>query len=236
MAKRELITCQLCGRQMTQITTQHLTKSHNMSTKEYKKLYPEKMIGDLIKEDLTEDIIVDEKVLSQVYEEGKLYRYEKEKPTVVSPEIKVTESISPNINIFTKPSIQIEELEDEKFSDDDSFKTFIPKVEPDKFANEPDINKRKLLNFLSKSGHNIRNNFMIDIKDQKGKTIHQVATDMANISKKIDFEFINSFWHNVEMYYSKEIRDNLLRSQGWKVVNITSKNPNIGDLTSFIKK
>ena len=209
-----LVICQLCGKVYHFITPKHLSKSHEMTTKEYREKFPEAPMA--------------RKGFYDTLKEKKETRKIMEKEIVLEP---IVEELNDSI---------IEDL-DESF-DSDSFKeseSIVKLAErkvpvPEK-SSDPMDDKMKIISYLKLSFPNIKNNYMFKKKKPDGTVECQFVTDMADPSFKIMFDFPKAFWHNEQIGISSHIRNQLLKSYGWKIITITTSMPKVLDkVTSFL--
>ncbi len=85
--------------------------------------------------------------------------------------------------------------------------------------------KKELFDIIKKFFPDIRPDFEIKKFNFQNKLESVIITDMACPNKKIDFEFVNTFWHNPGFFYLTPQREQILKSMGWKVVIIKENAP-----------
>ena len=79
---------------------------------------------------------------------------------------------------------------------------------------------------LKKSYPNLQLNYVIRKKRHDGILVYQFITDMADPIKKIDFEFPDTFWHNIETMQDSK-RDKKLKEDGWRILKFKGVKPNM---------
>ena len=81
----------------------------------------------------------------------------------------------------------------------------------------------------------VENNFLAEKKSMCGSIMEYVLlTDIAIPSLKIDFEFPNTYWHNLtDHLYNRSI---VLVDDSWKIVNIMTANPTVLDVIEALEK
>jgi len=223
-----MVICQECGKPFNAITVQHLNKSHNMSIVEYKQKYEgfplvsqgfsakQRLKGvKLFKE--SPDIIVDEI---------------KDEPIEITQEIKIEDC--DDFDLDKIPIIPKDFTE--------SVSNFIEEVK--QFTNEnklefPDPNniihkdKLKILNFLLSYFHDIKNSYYIEKTNISGHLEYRLITDICIPKEKLNIEFPNTFWHNMDV--PKRNRDSILKNDGWIIIDIPGAKPSISDIKNILK-
>ncbi len=144
---------------------------------------------------------------------------------------------NPELTIKQNPTVELLFDNDLKESFDDLQEIEVLKDEtPDKppsqflqLDSNPD--KSLILGFIREKYPNIINNYSIKSKDGK-----LYITDVAVPSKRLVFDFPNAIWHNQDMYdiCHKELKDKILKDEGWKIISVKSRIPKINDLISLI--
>lgn len=224
-----VVICKECGKEFKVITVQHLKKEHNMDFTEYKNKYPGvKTVSEavsktnsfknsnLFKKSKTlnqEDIIIDKEEQEIKIEECD--DFDLDKIPIIPKEF--TESVS---NF-------IEEV-----------KTFT-KETPSKISEFPDptnsINKDKLkiLSYLVSLFPDLKNSYFVEKLSISGSLEFRLVTDMCLPSKRIDFEFPNTFWHNQDI--QKSSRDSMLKNIGWKIIDFPGPKPSLTEIKEILK-
>jgi len=133
--------------------------------------------------------------------------------------------------------ITIEELSEDNFKDYDSILSLKKEKKIRKIYGYEDPimdNKIDILNFLEDKYGEVKNNFEILIMSNRNKILYNFITDISIPSRKINFEFVNSFWHNNQINFSKDFRDEILKKYDWKIFNIEDPNPTIESISNII--
>jgi len=223
-----LVICQLCGKVYHFITPKHLSKSHEMTTKEYREKFPEAPMA--------------KKGFYDTLKEKKETRKIMEKEIVLEPIIEeLSNPTIDDLNESEEPINPTIENLDESF-DSDSFKeseSIVKLAErkvpvPEK-SSDPMDDKMKIISYLKLSFPNIKNNYMFKKKKPDGTVECQFVTDMADPSFKIMFDFPKAFWHNEQIGISSHVRNQLLKSYGWKIITITASMPKVLHVESKLK-
>ena len=94
--------------------------------------------------------------------------------------------------------------------------------------------KVKILKYLKTIFSTIENNYIFDKYALSGQLEHQTVMDIADKNKRIDFEFPNSFWHNIG-FTDKNYREQRLIDSGWKIITINSIGPSVDEIESELK-
>ena len=140
-------------------------------------------------------------------------------------------------NFQNKEEILIEELNDNNFKDYDSIISLKKekKIRKTYGYEDPAMdNKIDILNYLEDKYGEVKNNFEILIMSNNNKLLYNFISDISIPSRKINFEFVNSFWHNSQINISKDFRDEILKKYGWKIFNIEDNNPNVESISIII--
>ena len=201
------ICCRLCEYQAKIITPGHL-KKHSTTMIEYRQKFPD---APLVCKDTAKKLSHNAKEQSE--------KARKEKTKLILDEIEK----SPKIE--TLPEIQIKE------------DNIVKKIDNLIISNTIDTegiskSKAQILIFLQRtfSSDKVVNNYFVEKFIIDRYLEYRIVTDIAIPSLKIDFEFPNSFWHNEDVRRTKDLRDVVLRRDGWKVIDIESRNPNCEDV------
>jgi very-short-patch-repair endonuclease len=80
----------------------------------------------------------------------------------------------------------------------------------------------------------MQRDYMIQIVNIMGRLQFETISDFADPVLKINVEFPNVFWHNMGRY-NDPLRDVRLEENGWKVINIKSKNPSLTNIEDSLK-
>lgn len=210
------VICQECGKALNIISPTHL-KTHTMNLEVYRKRYPDfplasKSFG-----------------AKQKFGESELLNSK-----TTSPEIEVT-NIG-EIDLDKIPSVP-ENLTDSVSSFIEEVKTFGKNSrEKSSFDDMSNIhkNKVKILNFLVNHFPDLKDSYFVEKRNPSGSVISRLVTDMASPLNKIDFEFPNTFWHNIDV--PKIARDSQLRMDGWIILDFSGNNPSLKEIEEALKK
>ncbi len=129
---------------------------------------------------------------------------------------------------------KIEQLFDQNF--EEKLKDFSNYRKPKTFIDDGVTPKGKLdiLNFLLAYFDEVENNYFIEKYTLSGHLDYRLVTDIVDLKRKIDFEFPNAFWHNKDV--AKPHRDLRLSGDGWTIVEILSKSPNVKEVEEELRK
>lgn len=205
-----LIICQICGNPYHFITPKHLKKQHEMTTKEYREMYP--------------DVPMAKKGYYNTLKEKKESRKIADVETSIEPvieELNLNESFDCDDAVF-KECESIVKLADRKVP--------VPEKSVD-----PMDDKINIIRYLKLSFPGIKNNYMFKKKAPNGNIEYQFITDMADPYLKIVFDFPNSFWHNEQTGVSSNVRNQMLKSYGWKIIEVKSSMPKVSHVESKLK-
>jgi len=224
-----LIICQICEKSYHFITSNHLRKQHDISTKEYREMYPE---VPMAKKDYYKTL-KDKKGTKKHTEEKIIFEHGIE-------ELNLNEPFKEKI-IF-EPRIEELNLNEPFIDDNKSFKEnksivelANKKVSVPERSFDPMDDKIRIIAYLRISFPKIRDNYMFKKKRSDGSIECQFITDMADPSCKTVFDFPNAFWHNEQMCVSPHIRNQMLKSYGWNVIIINSPMPKVSHVELKLK-
>ena len=96
--------------------------------------------------------------------------------------------------------------------------------------------KVRILNFLKNFFPNLVNNYILGKISLGGSLEYRICMDIADPTKKLDFEFPTTFWHNVG-FPDKHYREQRLQDCGWKIISFTrgTSNPEIEYILKELK-
>ncbi len=130
---------------------------------------------------------------------------------------------------------QIESVLEENF--EEKLKEFSNYRKPKTFTSDGGVipkGKLDILNFLLAYFDEIENNYFVEKYTLSGHLDYRLVTDIVDLKRKIDFEFPNAFWHNKDV--AKPHRDLRLTGDGWTIVEILSKSPNVKEVEEELRK
>jgi hypothetical protein len=216
----EIVKCQLCEFESKYcIGPAHLTSKHGITVNEYKKKFPNsKMMTDSHKANLSSKqrnrsgkVDINEDII-----ESDLIDLESS-PKLDTPPPKIEE-----LNLFSK----IDELKKDSIKTSKYFEDPMNLVSSDKL---------QILNYLvcAFPKHKIVNNHYVEKSFLNGVLEYRFITDISIPSIKLDLEFPKSFWHNYDR--PKEIRDYILKNDGWTIIDIMDSAPSITSVEKHIK-
>ena len=203
------VVCQICKQPFSIITVLHL-KKHNITLEAYKATYP------------------DAKISSNAFKATQQFRHTKmfSPPKAIDTNTQQDEISDEIIDLVheVKPSTYqpkvvskiIEKVETPITYDSGEF-----------YGIHPD--KVKIILYLRSLFSNVKNNYIFDKFTLGGHLEYQIVMDIAILSKNIDFEFPNTFWHNPG-YLDKQYREPRLISDGWTVITILSNSPSLSEI------
>ena len=222
------VTCMVCGKVFERaVVPAHLTSKHNMTMKEYREKFPDAPIEtDAYKAKLAE-------MRNRLY--GKKEAV-KENETEEEYDIGLSDlESSPKVKRESLPVIKdidfskIEKLKLDSIEDS---------IKASNFFEDPKglipSDKLRILNYLACNFDGVENNFFIEKTSLSGHTEYRLVTDIAIPLRKIDIEFPKAFWHNYDI--PKEVRDDKLRSNGWKIYEVNEVAPSIATIDKIIEE
>lgn len=106
---------------------------------------------------------------------------------------------------------------------------------PKKPKDITNMNKDKILEYLSFYFANVQKDYLIREYTTSGKLLFEYISDFADPVLKINFEFPKTFWHNISQYDDPSRNINL-KSNGWKVIEINSKAPTFEMIKKQVQK
>jgi hypothetical protein len=95
--------------------------------------------------------------------------------------------------------------------------------------------KVEILKYLKTIFSSIENNYIFDKYSLGGFLEHQTVMDIADKNKRIDFEFPDTFWHNIG-FTDKHYREQRLMDSGWKIINFNTLAPTINEVESILRE
>jgi len=219
------VICQICGRPFLVISVTHL-KKHGITLDQYRTRYP--------------DLPISSKEFKTRGKFGKMGLFKKES--------KETEDTIRDDDLPEKKSEHvtgpvIEDLPEEKAGhvtdpviEDVDFSKVAEVIEPpsDSSSNPITRKKQEIIDYLRGIFPSIQENYLIHKVNLGGHLEYEFITDFADPLLKIDFEFPKTCWHNRDRYMNVR-RNEILRSDGWKVVEIQSNNPTLNILEEAVK-
>lgn len=216
--EKEKVTCQICGFESEYLISSGHLKRHDISVPDYKKKYPDaKMITDA-----HHDRLVRKQADIKKSDSDIIIEYEKSLDDIeTSPEAVVVPQRE-ELDLFSK----IDELRKDFTAPTNYFTDPLNLIPPDKLH---------ILNYLVNifPKNKIENNFYVEKKFLNGSIDYRFITDIAIPSLLLDIEFNKAFWHNYDR--PKEIRDYVLKNDGWIIIDINEKVPSIAALDEALK-
>jgi len=209
----EKVKCLICNREFDHLLTpSHVKSKHQLTLKEYKEMYPEAIL-------ITEEYIEKQKRSHDSHRKYPIFLKQNEKPPEINEKKLVFKSekeyrpIEPVRNTVSIPKKDVlKEKKNNKITD----KEFIIEYLSERFI-----------------GNKVLNNYFIESWTLNGYMSYRLISDIAIPSLKLDFEFPNAFWHNLDR--PKPVRDSILEKDGWVVIDIEDKNPTIQDIEKKLK-
>jgi hypothetical protein len=228
-----IVKCAVCGKECGKVVGwAHVKRTHGLSAAEYREKYPDaplytKEYHDSISSSLkmgrkqkrVEDVISKEES-DYMYDQDEIEEIRKVSTSSVDeiPEVNISKlevidlQKSPE-EIINKLAVQAKSEQDKVF---DNVKNLVPRDKVD------------ILNYLISvfGKDSVKNSKLVEKFDLQGFLLYSLITDIVVNVKgiNIDIEFPNSFWHNHDK--PKEIRDSILKQNGWIIVNILDRIPN----------
>jgi len=204
------VICQECGIGFGLINATHLKKEHNMTVESYKDKYP--------------GLPISSKALCVKHRKQPEGIFDKITEIINEVPIESCEEF----NMDKIPKIQKETNIQEDFLSE--IKTFARKHTLQEYPNPNNsIHKKKLLilNFLLNFFQDTKDSYYIEKISLSGMLEYRLISDISIPSRKINLEFPNTFWHNMDI--PKFNRDTKLKNDGWTIINILEENatPNI---------
>jgi len=207
------VLCQICGKPFSIITPGHLLK-HQVTMKQYKLRFPD---SPLTSSDFKS---------RQKYAKSSLFKKDSEET-----------------NKSLKPPIQKENIIEDKISDYKFPEEIIVNEEPEIEELEIDYKteikdpiqykKNQILNCLKQFYSNIQMDYMIQKLSISNHLEYEFITDFADPILKVNIEFPKTFWHNQNQFNDPQ-RNNKLKIEGWKVIEIHSQNPSNSEIEKAI--
>ncbi len=141
--------------------------------------------------------------------------------------------------IFVKETLdafeeEVEVLEEPEIDDEIDIEEVLTKDKPNKPEDFCDISKDKVLDHLRCFFTNIRKDYMIQIFSPSEMLLFETISDFADPVLKINVEFPNCFWHNLDTHI-KPNREITLQTNGWKVIKIKSKAPTFDQIKDALE-
>jgi len=209
--KDDSIYCRVCGKFMKNITPSHLVM-HNMTMELYKKRYPN--VPLVCKNNIEKSA------------RGNTLKYKN---------LQIKDSIIEKIQ--KSPVLEPSESQNSETID------FAGKIKNLKISNVsdsyPGTSKSKILILMYLQeifGDNkVFNNYYVEKMIVDQYLDYRIITDISIPSFKIDIEFINAFWHNQDIRRPKYLRDEVLKRDGWTIIDINIMNPTPEDVKLSIE-
>lgn len=204
----QFVYCRICNRPMKLITPAHLMKSHNMTMADYKKQFPDAPL--VCKNNIN--------LLSQISLNMHKLKKERNKDDIIN-QIQKSPSID-DIQIKVDSADFVKKVDDLRT---ESLKVNYPNTPKDKIY---------ILLYLEEyfGKDKVVNNYFVEKMIVNQYLQYRIVTDISIPHLKIDFEFNNSFWHNIDIRRVKELRDRTLINDGWTIIDIDSRNPTPEDV------
>lgn len=215
------VKCELCQKEFKILTNTHMTKSHDMTLKEYKEKFPGARLAG-----------------------GEFGAAQKHKSSLLFAPRDESKEPDPEPTIDLDPVLDegVVVLDDAALDGEFSFsdKEF-PEVEeldvPGEVVNyvqnetiqKQSGHKYKIFAYLKRIYPTLVSDYLIEKFVQGRRQIYQYITDMAVPDQKIDFEFPNTFWHNVGGPVDVT-RDKRLQEDGWTVIRFKARHPSVEDV------
>lgn len=217
------VLCLLCGKPFQQITPQHLKKSHDTTIEEFRQKYP------------------DAPLTSLQFKSKQKYKY-----TKVFDESKEVKNINPEVKIEEREEFDLDKTPEVPKDLKSSVSNFIEDVQTfatnaysiTEFPNPNNLihkEKIKILNLLFLFfQEDLQNSYFIEKISLSGTLEYRFITDICVPSKKIIFDFPNTFWHNKDVSeFNKQQR---LLKDGWKIIEIRGTLPSFKQIKESLKK
>lgn len=240
------VICQECGKAYNQLTVQHV-KMHGMSFEDYKNKYPN--LSTVSKSFSAKQKLRNTKVFNE--DDNKNNKLEKEtsfKEITSEEEIELLGVPQEEIKIEDFGDVDIDKIPPVPKDYIEKVSNFIEEVKTVvngslSIKHYPNPNnsihkdKIKFLDFLLSyfsDYHFIENSYFVNKLSAGGKVDERIITDISIPTMKLDIEFPNTFWHNIDM--PKSLRDSKLKTIGWTIIDIPGPKPTIGQLKEALKK
>ena len=236
---REKVKCEVCGEKYPIITPSHLMTKHSMSLKAYKEKFPEAPITSA------------QYKARQKFLKGNLFVKEKVDPVIDEIDLQKlsfgsenrdnaeTELLSKSVGPVEEKELFKELIESDENEEDEMKRLIVSRldIKSPVIHDTPQIISAKLLilNFLKTvfPAGSVVSNFMIEKFHHEGLLQYQFITDIAIPSKKIDFEFISTFWHNSQV---PDIhRNHKLERDGWTIIQISDIAVSADTVKAYLK-
>lgn len=140
--------------------------------------------------------------------------------------------------------VEVEELDEidkefEKFEDPDvhdEVEIDISKLTETirKYKDPMQEKKEKMLQLLRTFFSNIQQDYVIQLIDGGGQLNEEYISDFADPVLKVNVEFDDTFWHN--QGHIDLMRDEKMKTYGWKVVHVKGQNPSREKITETISQ
>jgi len=209
------VVCQICGKAFLVISPKHLSRIHGVTLAQYRTRYPDAPLS-------SEEFRSRGKF-------GKLHLFKKEDERKRKGKPATEDIITDGEPLVEElKELELEEskkLESEELEEIPEVIIKLPEDKQDPISRA----KNKILKFLKEIFSNVESNYIIRIFAPDGRLECEFISDFADPILKIDFEFPRAFWHNEDRYFDLA-RNVKLRNNGWKVIEVNSNNPSIGDL------
>ena len=210
LVMQEKVKCLICNREFDYILAPAHLKTHQLTLKEYKEMYPDAVL------------------ITSEYIEKQKRSHDPHRKNPILPK-----------QVETKPGIVVEKKlvfkseEKPKESKPIAYAVCNPKKENKKNILE---DKEFIIEYLGERfiGNKVINNYFIESWTLSGYMSYRLISDIAIPSLKLDFEFPNAFWHNLDR--PKQVRDSILEKDGWTVITVEDKNPTVQSIEKQLKK
>ena len=118
---------------------------------------------------------------------------------------------------------------------DDEFE--LPKVQvAQKFSTPMEAKKYEIFQFLINHFPDIKMDYKIEIRDLENNVLFGTISDYSDPFLKVNIEFPDTFWHNMDECGDDLNRTRKLEEHGWKVISIKSPSPDIKKIEKAIRK
>lgn len=118
---------------------------------------------------------------------------------------------------------------------DDEFE--MPKNQvAESFDNPMDAKKYEIFNFMIDFLPDLKMDCQIEIFDIQQNLIFSTISDFSDSFLKVNVQFPDTFWHNMDALGSDLNREQKLSEYGWKTITIKSNFPSIKSIEKHIRK
>ena len=200
------VICQICGKSFMVISPKHLSGKHDIKYGEYKLRYPEAPLSNS--------------------EFNARSKYGKVKGVFDNDEVDIEEmdEIDDAFDGIDDPDIHKEmEIDISKLTETIR-----------QFKDPMQEKKSKILDHLRTFFSNVQQDFTVQLVDGGGRLNEEYITDFADPVLKVNIEFPDTFWHN--QGHIDLMRDEKMKSYGWKVIHVHGMNPTPKKITEIVSK